>query len=292
MAFGFIGDVVGAFTGGSERKAGRQAAAGQERAAALYQDLLPRAEERFRPYGQAGTNALAQYVQGIGQQAPGTALPQFQYAGEIPTTTLPQYQSQGQFQFDPSQIASNPAYQFRLQQGTEALNRGAGASGNLGSGNRLAALMELGQGMASQEYENEWQRQFAGDQANYQRGVTDFGLNYGRAMDQYGIDRSRESDQFARALTGYGLGTDRANTLYGRDQNRLAQLAQLASMGFDVSQLLTNVDLNATSGEANARIGAANALAAGTVGGANALRGLAQNVFQAAGSAGGFGNLF
>lgn len=287
---GLIGDIVGAFTGGSEKKAGQTAALGQKEAAELYGRLLPSAEARFSPYQSAGQNALAQYLAGIQQSAPD--LPTFSYSGDIPTTNLPQYSSYGQFQFDPSQLESNPAYQFRLNQGIEALNRGAGASGQLGSGNRLAALMNLGQGMASQEYADEWNRQFAGNQANYQRGVTDYGLNYGRAMDQYGIDRSREADLYSRALAQYGLDTDRSNTLYSRDQNYLNRLAGLSDMGFNIANLLTNVDMNATSGQANARIGAANALAAGQLGQANTLRNTVTDLFGAAAGAGGFGNLF
>lgn len=273
---GFLSDVMGAFTGGAERDAGRQAALGQREAAELYGQLLPNAQARFQPYQQAGQNALAQYLQGIGQNAPGSDLPQFQYGGEIPG-----YQSTGQFQFNQNALLDNPAYQFRLNQGIEALNRGAGASGNLGSGNRLNALMDLGQNMASQEYENEFQRQLAGSNTNYQRGVTDYGLN-----------AAREADQYGRATQNYLFGTDRANNLYGRQQNYLGQLAGLSDMGLNVNNLLTNVDLNATGGQANARIGAANNLAAGTLGSAGAIRGTVNNLLGAAGQAGGFGNLF
>lgn len=281
---GLLGDVVGAFTGKAERKAGQTAALGQKEAAELYGKLLPAAEGRFAPYQSAGQNALAQYLSGI--QQPGPDLPTFSYGGDIPTTNLPQYSSYGQFQFDPSQLESNPAYQFRLSQGVEALNRGAGAAGKLGSGNRLAALMDLGQGMASQEYADEWNRQFTGNQANYQRGVTDYGLNYGQAMDQYGIDRSREADLYSRALAQYGLDTDRSNTMYSRNQNYLNQLAGLSDMGFNVANLLTNVDQNATSGQANARIGQANALASGQIGAANTLRNTVTGLLNSASGAG------
>lgn len=61
--------------------------------------------------------------------------------------------------FDPDQIKTDPAYQFQLQQGTNAVNRGAAAQGTLGSGNRLIALQELGQGLASNFEDKAWQRQ-------------------------------------------------------------------------------------------------------------------------------------
>lgn len=63
------------------------------------------------------------------------------------------------FQFDPSQIANNPAYQFRLSQGLEALDRRMGASGMLHSGNRMLGITDYAQGLASTEYENAFNRQ-------------------------------------------------------------------------------------------------------------------------------------
>ena len=60
-----------------------------------------------------------------------------------------------------AKIDQSPSYQWRYNQGLEAVNRTAAARGMLGSGNRLAELTKYGQGMASQEYEAEFQRQLA-----------------------------------------------------------------------------------------------------------------------------------
>lgn len=59
---------------------------------------------------------------------------------------------------DPSRITQDPSYQFRLDQGNQAINRGAAAKGMLGSGNVLAELAKFGQGMASEEYGNQFNR--------------------------------------------------------------------------------------------------------------------------------------
>lgn len=369
---GFLSDVVDfakdTFLGGAEKKAGEAAAKGQEEAAGYYQRLRPRAEKRFNPYQAAGNAALTEYTQAIRQ--PSTPLPDFSYTGQAPTfnyngnipaysyngaipelgfqdfsygndvpdAALPTYTNAvGNFQFDPSQIESNPAYQFRLQQGIQAVNRGAGKSGNLNAGNRLIALNDYAQGAASQEYGNEFARQLQASQENYGRGVTDYGINRDTSMAQIGLDRDREASQYGRALTAYDIGrtntadiyaADRAResdqynrgltaydiargneaTQYGRAQDQygydtqqeatqfdrtlkqyelaygknsdeyarvqqyLAQLGQLAQMGFDVNQLLTQLDLNATTGRANARIGQGTAQAAGTLGQFGAIR--------------------
>lgn len=50
---------------------------------------------------------------------------------------------------DPSQVLNNPAYQFDLNQGVNAINMGDAAQGTLRSGNRGYELEQFGQGLAS-----------------------------------------------------------------------------------------------------------------------------------------------
>lgn len=53
---------------------------------------------------------------------------------------------------------TDPSYKWRFDQGMESVNRGAAASGMLNSGNRLAELVNFGQGQASTEYSNQFAR--------------------------------------------------------------------------------------------------------------------------------------
>lgn len=67
--------------------------------------------------------------------------------------------------FDPSQITSDAGYQFRLQQGQDALNKALAAQGMSGSGAAIKAASDYSQGQASQAYNdawNQWYRQNAG----------------------------------------------------------------------------------------------------------------------------------
>lgn len=59
---------------------------------------------------------------------------------------------------DPSSIISNPGYQFRLNQGSQALDRSAAAKGKLFSGGAQAAQQQYGQDYASSEYDKELAR--------------------------------------------------------------------------------------------------------------------------------------
>ncbi len=76
---------------------------------------------------------------------------------------------------NPGSLTSMPGYQFGLNQALEGVNRGAGASGLLNSGNRLAALQDRGQ-----SYAQGWQQQMYNEllgnvQAN--NSVANLGLN-------------------------------------------------------------------------------------------------------------------
>lgn len=64
----------------------------------------------------------------------------------------------------PQNFNQSDAYKWNFEQGREAVNRTAAAKRMLGSGNRLSELTKFGQGLASQEYGNEFNRQLAAKQ--------------------------------------------------------------------------------------------------------------------------------
>ena len=78
----------------------------------------------------------------------------YQDTGAISTTGL-NSALQNPFQFN---IQDDPGYQFRLQQGMKAVQQSAAAGGALGSGGALKALTQYGQGFASNEYQNAFNR--------------------------------------------------------------------------------------------------------------------------------------
>jgi len=54
----------------------------------------------------------------------------------------------------PGEFTEDPGYQFRLSQGVNALDRSAASRGSVGGGAHKKALLEYGQGLGSQEYQN------------------------------------------------------------------------------------------------------------------------------------------
>lgn len=59
---------------------------------------------------------------------------------------------------DGSFYQQDPGYQFRLDEGNKAINAAMAARGNAGGGAALKELTRYGQGFASNEYQNAWNR--------------------------------------------------------------------------------------------------------------------------------------
>jgi hypothetical protein len=96
-------------------------------------------QEPFRETGLAAQNRLADLLGVSGR----TSEPGYGYA--MQPFTMAQYQA-------------DPGYAFRLRRGVDALDRTAAARGGLLSGNQLRGVTEFGQDLASQEYQNAFNR--------------------------------------------------------------------------------------------------------------------------------------
>lgn len=96
-------------------------------------------QEPFRETGLAAQNRLADLL-GISGR---TSEPGYGYG--LQPFTMAQYQT-------------DPGYAFRLKKGIEALDKSAAARGGLLSGNQLRGVTQYGQDLASQEYQNAFNR--------------------------------------------------------------------------------------------------------------------------------------
>lgn len=104
-------------------------------------------------------------------------------AGGAATNQLSQALSAG---FNPGDLTQDPGYQFRLQQGEEALRRQMAASGLGQSGAALKASQEYGQGLADQTYNEAFQRHL---QQNQQlQGAANMGLGAAVGTANIGMD--------------------------------------------------------------------------------------------------------
>jgi hypothetical protein len=121
--------------------------------------------------------------------------------------------------FGAQQFQQDPGYQFRMSEGMKALERGAAARGGLLSGATLRGTQRFGQELASQEYQNAFNRYQAERQARLgplqslagvgqttAQGVASqagtMGANMGQAMQAGAAARASGYVGQANALTG------------------------------------------------------------------------------------------
>lgn len=189
----FVGDAIGSITGANKQaKAAQQAAntqaAAADRASQVQWDMYDQTRADLMPYADAGRDSLAQLM---GQMGPDGYFSQT-YTGQ--------------------DIYSDPSYQFRLQQGQDAIQSSAAARGGLLSGATLKALQGYGQDMASQEYQNAYNR-FNADQTN----------QYNRLANLVGVGQNAAAQQ-----GNYGAQTAQAvanNTMAGANAQAAGQIA-------------------------------------------------------------------
>ena len=136
-----VGAAGSAYASKKSSSAAQTQAASADRASQIQWDMYDQTRKDLDPYKQAGDTSLSQLM---GQMTPDGYFNQT-YTGQ--------------------DIYSDPSYQFRLQQGQDAIQSSAAAKGGLLTGATLKALQNYGQESASQEYSNAYNR-FNADQTN------------------------------------------------------------------------------------------------------------------------------
>ena len=170
----------------------------QRYAADLQKQMFERQVALQEPWRQAGIGALNQLIP-LSQQ----------------------YQPFGMQQFQ-----ADPGYGFRLSEGMKALERGAAARGGLLSGAQMKGIQRYGQDLASQEYQNAFNRYQAERQARLGPLQSLAGVGQtatqalGGAASQYG------SNVGNLAMTG---GANLANAALMQGNIRASQYGQLGS---------------------------------------------------------------
>jgi len=226
---------------GAAREAGAIQSDVADRQLALQKRQYEEGVERQQPFLTAGTNALARMQ--AGEFTPPAAF----------NVNDPRYAQPDAFSFGKNDFQADPGYAFRLSEGTRALERSAAARGGLISGTALKAASRYSGDLASQEYQNAYQR----------------------ALTGYGTQVDRSNTAFSRGLTGYSADVARADTGY----NRLASMAgvgqtttrELNAAGANYASGASNTLGNYGTAAGNAITAAGNANAAGTMGMYNTL---------------------
>jgi hypothetical protein len=155
MTFYVAGAMVGTALIGANAssKAAKTQAAAAGQATELEREMFERNIELNAPFREAGVNALNKLV------------------------PLTDYKDFGMDQF-----RADPGYSFRMSEGMKGLERSAAARGGLLSGSMFKGIQRFGQDLASQEYQN--------------------------AFNRYGVERERRLNPL-QSLAGVGQTTSR-----------------------------------------------------------------------------------
>ena len=127
---------------------------------------------------------------------------------------------------------NSPQYQFLQKQGQQALDRSAAARGMGYSGAQMKAAQQFGQGLASQQYDNEYNRAAKEYFNKYDQARGQFGDYYNRLA---GI--AQGGQQTAQSLGGMGgqYGQNVGGTLSSLStqlQNNIGQLGNARASGY------------------------------------------------------------
>lgn len=179
-------------------------------------------QANLKPWLQAGQGALSQ-LSGL-MQPGGDLTKQFQ----APTGVTEQ---------------NDPGFQFRLQQGQQALERSAASRGGLLSGGTAKSLDAYSQGQASQEYGNV----------------------YNRAFNEF---QTNQANQYNRLAGIAGTGQTAANTL---GQSGQAASNNISNLLLTSGQQQGNAVQNAAAARSSGYINGANALNSGISGATNGI---------------------
>jgi len=134
----YLGSKAAKSAAGTQAGAADRATDAQERMFERQVEL----QEPFREAGMAGQNRLLSLL-GLGKDQSAADFGKYASA-----------------EFTPEQFKNylDPGYAFRMSEGIKALDRSAAARGNLMSGAQLKGINQYGQDLASQEYQNAYNR--------------------------------------------------------------------------------------------------------------------------------------
>ena len=208
----------GVIAAGGAKKAGKVQAQAARDANAAQERMFKEQNRLQEPFRQGGLTAQNEIMQLLGIGGDKAA------AG---------YGSLGK-SFGQADFEQDPGYAFRQQEGMKALERSAAARGNLLSGSTLKGVQRFGQDLASQEYQN--------------------------AFNRYQVNRSNKLNPL-QSLMGSGqsatnvmtnaagqMGQNEANNLYNAGQARasgyVGQANALATALGQVGSIATNYPKN------------------------------------------------
>ena len=160
------------------------------------------------------------------------------YEGATPFSR-PEYASAQPFTgLSVDEMNADPGYQFRMQQGQQALERSGAAKGVTNTGGNLRDILDYGQQAGSQEYGAAYGRKLNDYTTNEQNRFNTYQTNYANAMGAYNQNEANRAGAFDRnvgnAANAYNTNAENAYRQYTTNtagQNMANQEAEARRSG-------------------------------------------------------------
>jgi len=171
----FVSDIVGGVLGAN---AAKHAANAEETGANKAKDLLKENQTDAQNVNNqvwTGTQAAEQPYQQVGSTAANNLVNLLQGGFKAPTL---------------EEVQNDPAYKFRMESGTRAINQNGAATGTLLTGNTGKALEDYGQDLANSTYQQDYQNALNTYMTNYSSllGGSNLGLQSTAQLGSFGSD--------------------------------------------------------------------------------------------------------
>lgn len=208
--------IGGLISQGGAQAGGNMAGNAANRAAQMQQEEATRARAALSPWTASGTAAVSKITNLLGLGSIATNGGNYNTYGWDPSNAREKQDAAF------ADFQTTPGYQFRMDEGTKALDRSAASRGLLRSGAQQKAVTAFGQGIASEEYGNYMGNLLAaagmGNQAASSANNTASGLTQsaGGLIAQGGAARGSAYSAGANALaSGISRGATNAFNILG-----------------------------------------------------------------------------
>jgi hypothetical protein len=209
-----IGAAASSRASSKASKVQQQAAESAER---TQREIFERQTELQEPFRQSGITSQNELMRLLGLGESGRGTPEY--------GMLTRQYGMDQFQQD-------PGYGFRLSEGMKALDRSAAARGGLLSGGTLKASQRYGQDLASQEFNNAFNRY----QAQLGTRLGTLGSMYGGGQAAAGQLVGAAGDMGAGVSNSLMMGGQARASGYLGQANALNQALGQAALGYGMSR--------------------------------------------------------
>jgi hypothetical protein len=184
----------------------------------------------------------------------------------------PAYDRGADFSFTGKDLASEPGYQFGLNQGTQGIERGQAARGNFLSGAAMKELTRFNEDYAGTKFNEGFNRASSTYNTNQAGRLNEYNVNQAGRLNEYNTNLTRRQNEWNTNLGAYNQNRNSIyNFLTGVSNTGQASAARVGANNQQVANSVGNNLMSAGNAQAASIVSGSNALSSGLNQAANSL---------------------